>query len=287
MATIRAGLIGAEIQGSRSPAMHMHEGRETGLSYSYELIDTAKRGLGPEDLPDLLDDAERRGFSGLNITHPFKQRVLPLLTALSDDARAIGAVNTVVFSKGQRIGHNTDWWGFLEAFKLGLPNADYTSVVQLGAGGAGAATAFGMLRLGTRRLTIFDTNESRATALASDMQKLFPDSMVEPGLDLSATLALAQGIVHATPTGMVEHPGLPLPAAFLDPRLWIAEVVYFPLKTALLQEASSRGCRTLNGGGMAVFQAAEAFRLFTGRKPDANRMLSHFRSMTEEDQVRD
>jgi shikimate dehydrogenase len=277
-----AGLIGAEIQGSRSSFMHMHEGAQNGLSYSYELIDTAELGLGSQDLTTLLNDAEQRGFSGLNITHPYKQSVVPLLTSLSDDARAIGAVNTVVFRDGRRVGHNTDWWGFMEAFRRGLPEVAIDAVVQLGAGGAGAATAYAMLRLGAQCLTIFDMNERRTTSLALAMREHFPDCDIRQGVDLAASLETADGIVHATPTGMVKHPGLPLPVEFLDPRLWVAEVVYFPLQTALVKEARRRGCRTLDGGGMAVFQAAEAFRLFTGITPDAERMLSQFRSTAVE-----
>lgn len=259
--------------------MHMREGAENGLTYAYELIDTAVLGLGVSDLPDLLAAQEKRGLRGLNITHPFKQAVLPLLTTLSDGARAIGAVNTVVLRDGQRIGHNTDCSGFMESFRRGLPGADLHAVVQLGAGGAGAATAYGVLSLGARQLDIFDVDGSRAEALAAHMQAHFPDRVVRAGVDLESRLREAKGLVHATPTGMADYPGLPLPAAYLHPALWVAEVVYFPLKTALLEEARRQGCRTCDGGGMAVFQAVEAFRLFTGITPDAGRMLAHFQAM--------
>ena len=90
----------------------------------------------------------------------------------------------------------------------------------------------------------------------------------------------AVGLIHATPTGMGKHPGLPLPADLLRPAMWVAEIVYFPLETELLRTARALGCRTLDGSGMAVYQAAEAFRLFTGITPDAARMRRHFESMT-------
>jgi len=92
-------------------------------------------------------------------------------------------------------------------------------------------------------------------------------------------MATADALIHATPTGVVKHPGLPLPAQLLRPALWVAEIVYFPLETELLREARRLGCRTMNGSGMAVFQAVEAFRLFTGIAPDAERMQRHFASM--------
>src|SRR5215468_6643800 len=116
------GLIGAGIQASRTPAMHEREGDEQGMRYLYRLIDLEKLGVGAEALPELLSAAERMGFAGLNITHPCKQAVIPLLDELSPDASALGAVNTVVLKDGRRISHNTDWWGFAESFRRGLPD---------------------------------------------------------------------------------------------------------------------------------------------------------------------
>ncbi len=277
---IRAGLIGAGIQASLTPAMHMREGAAQGLSYEYELIDLNEIGASSADLPKLLADAEARGLSGLNITHPCKQAVIPFLDELSGEARALRAVNTVVLKNGRRFGHNTDWWGFAESFRRGLPDADLGAVVQLGAGGAGVATAYAILSMGARRLAVFDREQERAEELATAMAALFPAARIEAGSDLAAAMKAASGLMHATPTGMAKYPGLPLDGALLEPRHWVAEIVYFPLQTALLQVARQRGCRTLDGGGMAVFQAVGAFQLFTGLEPSAERMLAHFRSMT-------
>jgi len=273
------GLIGAGIQASRTPAMHEREGAEQGLRYLYKLIDLEKLGLGADALPELLAGAERMGFAGLNITYPCKQSVIPLLTALSDDARALGAVNTVVLRDGKRIGHNTDWLGFAESFRRGLPDVKRDRVVQLGAGGAGAAVAHAALTLGVRQITVFDLDAIRSQRLAADLAARFGKGRAVAGADLGDAIAEADGLIHATPTGMAKHPGLPLPTKYLRPELWVAEIVYFPLETDLLRTAKEIGCRTLNGGGMAVFQAAEAFRLFTGILPDAERMLRHFASM--------
>ncbi|MGE0718361.1 MAG: shikimate dehydrogenase, partial [Alphaproteobacteria bacterium] len=153
------------------------------------------------------------------------------------------------------------------------------TVVLLGAGGAGAAVAHAVLRAGARRLWIRDVDATRAGGLAAALARRFPDREIGAVDDLAAALRSADGIIHATPTGMAGHPGLPLPPELLAPRHWLAEVVYVPLETALLAEARRRGCRVLDGGGMAVFQAVEAFRLFTGRDADAERMLRHFESM--------
>lgn len=273
------GLIGSGIQASRTPAMHEREADEQGIRCVYKLIDLERLGRGAEALPDLLRSARDMGFAGLNITHPCKQVILPLLAGLSDDARALGAVNTVVFTDDGAIGHNTDWWGFAESFRRGLPDAPLGRVVQLGAGGAGAAVAHAALKLGVERLALFDVDAVRAQTLAASLNRHFGQGRAVAGLDLPATMAEADGLIHATPTGMAKYPGLPLPAELLAARHWVAEIVYFPLETELLRHARALGCRTLDGGGMAVFQAVEAFRLFTGITPDAERMLRHFASM--------
>lgn len=277
---IRAGLIGSGIQASLTPAMHMAEAHSQGFSYRYDLLDLELLGGGVERLAGLIEQAEGEGFSGLNITHPCKQAVIPLLDTLSDDAAALGAVNSVVLRHGRRHGYNTDWWGFAEAFRPRLPNVELSHVVQLGAGGAGAATVYAILMLGADAVTIFDPDGARASTLVATMAARFPSARISAGRDLAVAMADASGLIHSTPTGMANYPGLPLNADLLKPHQWVAEVVYFPLETALLAEARRRGCQVVDGGGMAVFQAVGAFRLFTGRDANAARMMRHFKELT-------
>jgi shikimate dehydrogenase len=226
---------------------------------------------------ELVRTARRFGYDGLNITHPCKQAVIPHLDELSPDARMLGAVNTVVFDGERAIGHNTDWTGFAESFARGLPDVPTRRIVQLGAGGAGAAVAHALLTMGADRITLVDADPARAAALAGELAARFGAGRARPasGAELPELLAGAEGLVHATPTGMAHHPGLPLPAELLHPGLWVADIVYRPLETELLKQARAIGCRTLDGGGMVVFQAVHAFRLFTGREPDAERMFAH------------
>ncbi|MEU9589334.1 shikimate dehydrogenase [Streptomyces sp. NPDC048193] len=271
------GLIGSGIGPSLSPALHEQEADRQGLRYVYRLIDIDVLGVPPEAVGDLLRAARDLGFDGLNITHPCKQLVIGHLDALAPQAEALGAVNTVVFDEdGRATGHNTDVTGFAASFARGLPDAPLERVVQLGAGGAGAAVAHATLTLGAGRVTVVDAVPERAAALAASLNRHFGDGRAAGfGPDrLPELLGGADGIVHATPTGMAAHPGLPLPAGLLHPGLWVAEVVYRPLETELLRTARALGCATLDGGGMAVFQAVDAFRLFTGREPDAVRMLA-------------
>ncbi|MGD1224380.1 shikimate dehydrogenase [Streptomyces krungchingensis] len=270
------GLVGAGIGPSLSPALHEREGDRQGLRCLYRLIDIDELGVGPEAVGELVRAARGVGFDGLNITHPCKQLAIDHLDELAPQARALGAVNTVVFEDGRAIGHNTDVTGFAASFARGLPDVSLERVVQLGAGGAGAAVAHAVLTLGAGQVTVVDAMPDRAAVLAAALEAHFGAGRAAAASPdaLAGLLPDADGIVHATPTGMAAHPGLPLPAALLHPRLWVAEVVYRPLETELLRTARALGCATLDGGGMAAFQAADAFRLFTGREPDSARMLA-------------
>ena len=273
--TLLLGLIGAGIQASRTPAMHEREASARGIACTYRLLDLDVLCVTADALPRMIGDAERSGFAGLNITHPCKQAVIAHLTMLDDDARAIGAVNTVVLRTGARTGHNTDWWAFRESVRQGLPDAPMRRVVQLGAGGAGAATAYAILEMGAERLELVDADPARAQALERRLASRFPGRVIAAALSRDA-IAAADGLIHATPIGMASHPGAALPVEWLHSRLWVAEVVYFPLETELLRAARARGCRTLDGAGMAVWQAVEAFRLFTGLAADPVRMRRFF-----------
>jgi shikimate dehydrogenase len=273
------GLIGKDIQRSKSPIIHEREAGELGLSMMYQLLDLNVLKRDVDALGEILYSAELMGFSGLNVTHPIKQAVIPLLHELSEEARVIGAVNTVKFVGGIRRGYNTDAAGFMDSFRRGLPKAPVERVVQLGAGGAGAATAYAMLKLGAAHLTILDTLPARAAGLVRNLSQFFAPDRLSTSEDVTAALRSADGLVHATPTGMQEYPGLPVPATSIGAKLWVAEIVYFPLETELLRLARAQGCRTLDGGGMAVFQAAAAFEIFTGRQVDRERMLRYFQSI--------
>ncbi|WP_249140166.1 MULTISPECIES: shikimate dehydrogenase [Bradyrhizobium] len=273
------GLIGNGIAASRTPPMHEAAADAAGIRYLYKKIDLTELKLGVEALPELLTAARRMGFDGLNVTHPCKQAILPLLDKLSPDAEALGAVNTVVIRDGRMTGHNTDWFGFAENFRRNMQGAPLGRVVQFGAGGAGAAVAFALMKLGVQDLTIIDVDVAKAQSVVDSLSPRFAETRVKVGQDAAAAVATAQGIVNATPIGMDRYPGTPLPTALLRPDLWVAEIVYFPLETALLRAARALGCRTVDGGGMAIFQGTEAFRLFTGISPDPDVFFATFASL--------
>jgi shikimate dehydrogenase len=273
--TLVVGLIGAGIGGSLSPALHEREAALLGFDYAYRLYDLDELDRPPEAVGELAREARADGLRGLNVTHPCKQLVVEELDAMSPEAAALGAVNTIVFDDGRMAGHNTDCTGFEEAFARGLPDAALDRVVLVGAGGAGAAVAQALHALGARELLVVDADRERAAALAEGL----PGARAAD--DLEAALAGADGLAHATPTGMATHPGTAVPPELLDPGLWVAEVVYMPIETELLRDARERGCRTLDGAAMVALQAAGSLELFTGARPDRERMLRHVETLLE------
>ena len=203
--------------------MHMDEGQSLGLAIRYELFDFDLMAAGAAPLAAVLEEAEHRGFVGLNVTYPSKQAVIPLLHELSPEARALHSVNTVLFRGGRRIGYNTDWWGFAESFRREMADVNPRRVVLVGAGGAGAAVGYAMLKSGTLELSVHDMDRSRAAGLAERMSGLFQHCRVTVCDEVVGALANADGLVHATPTGMQKYPGIPVPADCLRPPLWVAE----------------------------------------------------------------
>jgi shikimate dehydrogenase len=277
-ATLRAALIGRGIQQSRTPRMHVREGRRLGLSYAYALVDFDQLGLGDDVLAAVIEAAAARGLVGLNVTHPFKQSALPLLDSLAPDCAAIGALNTIVLRDGRSIGHNTDCWGFAESFRRAMHGAALDEVLLIGAGGAGVAVARALVDLGATRVAVFDLDAGKAALLAGALRSQYGRRCAVAVTDLPAAVRSAGGLVNATPVGMAKYPGMPVAASDLRPELWVADIVYFPAETALLQAARARGCRVLPGAGMAIFQAVKAFELFTGVAPDPDEMARHFRA---------
>lgn len=270
--TVAVGLIGRGIARSASPQIHEAEAAELGLPLTYRLVDFDRLGLSDASLGPTLDLLCGIGFAGVNITHPFKQEVIHLLDEVDEVATALGAVNCVRFDNDRKIGSNSDWIGFGWLLESELPAIALDRVAQFGAGGAGSATAYALLRAGVTELRLFDPAADKARELAERMGALFPRSRVLVADDPRAALAGATGIVQTTPVGMAEHPGVPFDPCLFEDGQWLADIIYFPRETELVLAAKRRGLRAVGGEAMAIGQAAEPFRLFTGLVPDRTRM---------------
>jgi shikimate dehydrogenase len=259
---ILLGLIGSPIKSSAAPFMQEAAAEAAGLRAHYRLIDSP--GADQSKLRALLEGVRLLGFSGVNVTFPYKEAVVPLLDSLTSAAAAIGAVNTIVVQDGKLVGHNTDATGFARAFFQVLGSAGDAPVVLIGAGGVGRAIAFAMTEVGARELRVVDTAAEKAAALAERLRDRVSASAF-PGV-LEA-LQGAGGVINATPVGMLPDSSSPVPPELIHDRMWVADAVYTPLWTPLLLAARSRGARAMTGRELSIHQAVDAFRLFSGREP--------------------
>ncbi|WPZ36334.1 shikimate dehydrogenase [Thalassobaculum sp. OXR-137] len=279
--SVLVGLIGRGTALSRTPLMHEAEGARQGLRYVYRRIDPAEMAATPS-FEEMLRAAEICGYAGVNVTHPYKQEAVSYLDDMSEEARAVGAVNTIVLKDGRRVGHNTDLSGFAESFRRSMGGEPKGRVLLIGAGGAGSAVAHALLDSGVGTLLIADTNRAGAEKLVAALEGRFGRGRAAVAPSAEAAAPDADGIVNATPIGMADHPGMPLPVSLLDGRHWVIDIIYFPMETAFVRAAKAAGCRTATGAGMALFQAVKAFELFTGLPADPEAMRATFDSFGAE-----
>jgi shikimate dehydrogenase len=247
--------------------MHERAAAALGVHCHYQLIEIT--GAGRDELRALLDGVRRLGFAGVNVTFPYKEAVVELLDELSSGAAAMGAVNTIVVRDHRLIGHNTDSTGFARAARDLVTASGGGPVAVLGAGGVGKAIAFALVGLGESEIRLFDTDRAKAVSLASS---LTGDRAVTVADSVEDAIRGAVGLVNATPVGMLPNRSSPVPETLLHDRLWVADAVYTPLWTPLLRAAQACGARVMTGRDLAIFQAADAFELFTGSTPSAIEM---------------
>ena len=268
------GLIGHPIGHSAAPAMHEAAGDELGLRVLYRLIDID--GAGHDRLRAVLDAVRLFGFAGVNVTYPYKEAVLPLLDRIAAPARDVAAVNTVVVRDGRLTGHNTDTTGFGRALMHELGGEVPGPVALIGAGGMGRAAGFALRACGVR-VRVFDTDPAKAARLADDLDATASASVTD-------ALDGAEGLVNATPIGMLPNTDSPVPAELLHGGLWVADAVYYPLITPLLAAARAVGARMLTGRSLAIHQALDAFALFTGEEASAPAVAAAFDSVVDDRQ---
>ncbi|UPK36217.1 shikimate dehydrogenase [Bradyrhizobium sp. 186] len=267
------GLIGAPIAHSASPAMHERAAEALGLRGHYQLIEVA--GADAAGLAMMLEGVRRLGFAGVNVTYPYKEAVVPLLDELAPGAAAMGAVNTVVVRDGRLTGHNTDTTGFARAVAPLLAPAGNT-VAVIGAGGVGKAIAFALASLDVTDIRVFDSEPERAGKLVALLAAQGGARMARMAGSVEDALNGATGLVNGTPVGMLPNRGMPVPATLLHEKLWVADAVYSPLITPLLAAAQAKGARIMTGRELAIYQAADAFELFTGLAPSTDVMGEAF-----------
>jgi shikimate dehydrogenase len=261
------GLLGAPIAQSAAPAMHERAAAALDLHCHYQLIEVA--GAGREELKLLLEGVRRLGFAGINVTFPYKEAVVGLLDELSPGAATIGAVNTVVVSRGQLIGYNTDTTGFSRAIAPLVTASARGPVALIGAGGVGKAIAFALAGLGVKEMRIFDSEPGKAAKLAAQLEGHARAAVADGVEDALRDVA---GLVNGSPVGMLPSLDTPVPDHLLHAGLWVADAVYSPLWTPLLTAAKAKAATVMTGRELAIYQAADAFELFTGIAPSPTEM---------------
>ena len=268
---IRLGLIGDNIKSSRSPDLHRHAGQLCGLNVTYDLLIPPEMGM---DFDAILDRCVAEGYCGVNITYPYKERVVGRVAIADPLIRRIGSVNTVVFESGIMRGYNTDHTGFVSAFRQHFGGMAPGTVAIIGAGGVGKAVAFGLLLLGASEIRIVDRDIEKAISLAGSLEQASGGKLKASDHTTAETaLPGASGIVNCTPVGMIGYPGTPVPRQLLADCSWAFEAVYTPVQTKLKSDAEASGLKVLSGYELFIHQGVEAFQIFTGRAPEDQQVL--------------
>jgi len=271
------GVFGHPVEHTLSPAMHNAAFAALRLSYIYVPFPVRPEGLGPA-----VRSLTVLGIVGVNVTIPHKESVLPFLDEITPEARDVGAVNTIHCVDGRLLGDNTDGFGFAEPLREMGVDLSGKPVVVAGAGGAARAVVFSLARIGAR-ITLVNRTPARARRLAQAVADAGLNAVhvleADGRQELVSAIAGAELLVHTTSVGM--HPATdalpPVPVEAFHPDLLVYDLVYNPIETRLLQEARMRGCKTLSGLKMLVYQGAAAFRRWTGVWPPTDVMEAALR----------
>ncbi|MFS4437684.1 shikimate dehydrogenase family protein [Paracoccaceae bacterium GXU_MW_L88] len=261
---IQLGLIGGNIAASRSPALHELAGRLTGRNVRYERLVPDARG---ESFEEVFAFAKEAGYRGLNVTYPYKERVVPLVRVENPQVKALGAVNTVKFTESGPVGDNTDYTGFISGYRRVRGEAKPGPVCMIGAGGVGKAIAFALMTLGMERLTIVERDLEKAEALAENLRAAGLADVRVTG-EIAEGVAGAAGLVNCTPVGMVGYGGTPVPAALLGGAEWVFDAVYTPVETPFILDATKAGLTIISGYELFFYQGVNSFAIFHGEAID-------------------
>jgi len=266
MAKKKCFVIGYPLSHTLSPAMHNANFRKLGIDCVY-----VARELGKEKLAGFLEELRQEDVAGTNVTIPYKEEVMKCLDEVDETAKKIGAVNTIVNRKGKLIGYNTDWVGATRAIEEKVKIKGKRCIV-LGAGGAARAVCFALAKGGAKKVTIANRTKGKAVLLAEEFGGKV-DAQFE-GIDLQEIGKVVRDaalIINCTSIGMKEGE-CPVRENVLHKGMAVFDLVYNPKETKLILEAKKKGCKTITGERMLLFQGAESFKLWFGREADLKAM---------------
>ncbi|MCQ4086215.1 shikimate dehydrogenase [Saccharibacillus sp. JS10] len=257
---LKLGVIGDPIAHSKSPIMHNAALRERGIAGDYTALH-----VKPHDLEEMISKMREEGYRGINVTIPHKEHVMPYLDELSEEARRIGAVNTIINDAGRLIGRNTDGIGYVRSLKEeAAGELQGRRIVVLGAGGAARGIIYALAAEQPQRITLLNRTVERAEALAREWSDLAEISAL-PMTEAKTAIQDADLVINTTSIGMHPHTdSIPLDIEWLKGTEIVSDLIYNPLETRLLQSAKAKGCVAHGGLGMFVYQGAYAFEYWTG-----------------------
>jgi quinate/shikimate dehydrogenase (NAD+) len=265
VSAIRLGLIGDNIAASKAPELHRVAGQMCGISLTYDLLVPRQSKL---EFDAVFDRARDEGYRGLNITYPYKGQVVRRLKINDSTIRSMAACNTVVFGPSQPIGANTDYTGFIAAFRNSFGQNLPGVVAMAGTGGVGNAIGFALARLGAKALRLYDKDQLKAEKLASAIIAVYPGFDVQIAASIEQASDGADGLVNGTPLGMVGHGGSAFPNSVFKGQRWAFDAVYTPINTPFLLAARRAGLSIMTGYELYFYQGVDAFRIFTGCEID-------------------
>lgn len=269
--TLRLGLIGDNIARSSAPRLHHAAAELCGIALSYERLVPRTFDLS---FDELFDRCASSGYRGVNVTYPYKEQAASRAPIREPRLRTLGGINTVLFDPTGPAGYNTDYSGFISAYRRRFAGEEPGTVCLLGAGGVGKAVAFALLAFGLRELRIVERDRGRADQLASALRGVESHLRIDVSDDPSRGADGADGVVNCTPIGMVGLEGTPLERRLMRRATWAFDAVYTPLVTRFLKDADDEGLRVLSGYELFFYQGIDAFERFTGRRPDEDALRS-------------
>ena len=270
---IKLGLIGEGIAKSQSPDLHERLGESLGLPVRYDLVDSL--GVADFDFPGAIRALREEGYRGTNVTFPFKERAAQLADIRSQGVRRVGTANTLLFEAEGLRAENTDYTGFISAYRHSFGSQPAGNVLLIGAGGVGRAVACALGELGVSSIHLLEHNTTRGRNLSRDLAALGIAATCVTPEQVQQQMPHWQGVANCSPIGHINHPGCPIDPAGLGGQHWVFDAVYIPARTLLLKAARQAGAKTLSGVDLFVFQGIDAFRFFTAGRAASSQIDPH------------
>ncbi|HAA44347.1 MAG: shikimate dehydrogenase [Halomonas sp. 54_146] len=270
---IKLGLVGEGIAKSQSPDLHERLGAALGLPVRYDLVDSL--GVADFDFPSAIQTLREKGYRGTNVTFPFKEKAAQLADIRGEGVKRVGTANTLLFDEGGLRAENTDYTGFISAYRHSFGDQPAGDVLLIGAGGVGRAVACALGQLAASCLHILERDSARGESLSRDLNAMGITAECITPEQAQHALPKWQGVVNCSPIGHINHPGCPIDTAGLGPQHWVFDAVYIPAHTELLNAAHQAGAKSLSGVDLFVFQGVDAFRFFTAEAIASEQIDAH------------